>query len=80
MPVLDGYSTTRRIREREAESGLARLPVVALTANALSGDEERCLAAGMDAYLPKPYTRVQLHGVLERWLGAKAAAARSVAA
>ncbi len=54
--------------------------MVALTANALSGDEERCLAAGMDAYLPKPYTRVQLHGVLERWLGAKAAAARSVAA
>jgi CheY-like chemotaxis protein len=52
---------------------------VALTANALSGDEARCLAAGMDAYLPKPYTRVQLHGVLKRWLSAEAGAARSAA-
>ena len=80
MPVLDGYNATRRIRELEAESGLARLPVVALTANALSGDEARCLAAGMDAYLPKPYTRVQLHGVLKRWLSTEAGAAGRAAA
>lgn len=65
MPDMDGYETTQRYREWELLEGRARTPIVALTANALSGDEEKCLAAGMDYYLSKPFTIEQLHGVLE---------------
>ena len=54
MPRLDGYELTTRLRERESAQGLPRLPIVALTANALQGEAERCLALGMDAYLSKP--------------------------
>jgi CheY-like chemotaxis protein len=54
MPGMDGYELTRRLRTAEADSGGARTPVVAVTANAMRGEEERCLAAGMDAYLAKP--------------------------
>jgi CheY-like chemotaxis protein len=54
MPRLDGYELTQRLRSREQALGLARLPIVALTANALQGEAERCLALGMDAYLSKP--------------------------
>ncbi len=70
MPVMDGYAATRAIREREARLGLPRLPVVALTANALVGDAEACLASGMDDHLAKPYTRKQLGSKLARWLPA----------
>ncbi|NRF68256.1 response regulator [Aquincola sp. S2] len=68
MPVLDGYSATQRIREREARLGLQRLPVLALTANALAEDAQRALAAGMDGYLTKPYTHAQLRELLEAWV------------
>ncbi len=68
MPVLDGYQATRRWRALEAETGAARLPIVAMTANAMAGDRERCLEAGMDDYLPKPVSREQLEGCLARWL------------
>ena len=72
MPVMDGYSATRAIREREAGPGAPpRTPVVALTANALVGDAEQCLAAGMDAHLAKPYTRKQLANTMVRWLPAE---------
>lgn len=67
MPVMDGYQATAALRRREAEGG-ARLPVVAMTANAMEGDREQCLAAGMDDYLAKPYSRLQLEQVLKRWL------------
>jgi len=64
MPRLDGLEATRLIRQEEARRGLARLPVIALTASALHEDHERCLTAGMDAYLAKPFTEDQLLAVL----------------
>ena len=69
MPVLDGYSAARRWREIEAadQSG-PHLPIVAMTANAMAGDRQRCLDAGMDDYLAKPVTRGQLEHCLRRWL------------
>ena len=67
MPVLDGYAATHRWREHEAEHAAARLPIIAMTANAMAGDRERCLQAGMDDYLSKPINREALQGLLERW-------------
>jgi signal transduction histidine kinase/CheY-like chemotaxis protein/streptogramin lyase len=64
MPVMDGLQATRSIRLGEREHG-GHLPIVALTANALSGDRERCLAAGMDAYLAKPIQKDELARVLQ---------------
>lgn len=69
MPVLDGYSATRRWREHELEvRAVHRLPIVAMTANAMAGDRQRCLDAGMDDYLAKPVARDQLEACLQRWL------------
>jgi signal transduction histidine kinase len=68
MPVMDGYTATRRIREREARLGLPRLPIVALTANAFDEDTSQALAAGMDGHLAKPYTRGQLRELMANWL------------
>lgn len=68
MPVLDGYAATQRIREREARLRTARVPIVALTANAFDEDAALSLAAGMDAHLSKPYTREQLRALLAQWL------------
>jgi CheY-like chemotaxis protein len=70
MPVMDGYEATHRLREIERLTGAPRLPVIALTANALSGDVERCLAAGMDAHLAKPFLISQLRALIEHWLAA----------
>jgi len=69
MPVLDGYQATRRWRAQEAQAGAERLPVVAMTANAMAGDRERCLQAGMDDYLSKPVNRASLQACLQRWQG-----------
>jgi PAS domain S-box-containing protein len=72
MPVMDGYAASRAIREREAAKGASRrVPIVALTANALVGDKELCLTAGMDDHLAKPYSREQLAVMLARWLPAE---------
>jgi signal transduction histidine kinase/ActR/RegA family two-component response regulator len=68
MPVLDGFAATRTIRAREALSGRARVPIVALTANAFESDRERCLAAGMDEHLTKPFRNEELESVLSRYL------------
>ena len=68
MPVMDGYQATRAIRQREAAMKLPRMPVIAVTANAMNDDRERCLAAGMDDYLPKPFNRSQVGKVLSLWL------------
>ncbi len=67
MPVLDGYAASRQWRAEEAESGRPRLPIIAMTANAMAGDRERCLQAGMDDYLSKPIARATLHALLKRW-------------
>jgi CheY-like chemotaxis protein len=66
MPEMDGFEATRRIRERER--GSRRLPVVAMTANAMVGDREKCLEAGMDDHIPKPVRMEALHRTLSRWL------------
>jgi len=65
MPVMDGFTTTRRLRSRFA--GDPRIPIVAITATATTEDQERCLAAGMDDYLPKPIIMDRLGAVLTRW-------------
>jgi signal transduction histidine kinase/CheY-like chemotaxis protein len=65
MPKLDGYAATSRFREWEKEHQRSRTPIVALTANALTGDAEKCFAAGMDRYLSKPFTSDQLYQILE---------------
>ena len=70
MPVLDGYSATRRWRELEQQrNATRRLPIVAMTANAMAGDRQKCLDAGMDDYLAKPVSRQELEQCVNRWKG-----------
>ena len=64
MPVLDGLETTRLIRENEAKTG-QRIPILALTARAMTEDKQKCLEAGMDGYIAKPIDRLQLYETVE---------------
>lgn len=68
MPEMDGIAATRQIRAREQSMGLARKPILALTANALTDDKANCLAAGMDDYLTKPFMRRQILDLIGKWL------------
>jgi signal transduction histidine kinase/CheY-like chemotaxis protein len=83
MPEMDGYAASAAIREHEAQANGSRaaneparhVPIVALTANAMEGDRDKCIAAGMDDYLSKPFKKAELHAVLQRWTGKSALAA-----
>ncbi|MQX37572.1 PAS domain-containing hybrid sensor histidine kinase/response regulator [Roseospira navarrensis] len=73
MPVMDGFELTETIRRRES-GGLVHLPIIAITANALQGEAERCLSCGMDDYMAKPLEMARLREVLARWMPGRAAA------
>ena len=67
MPEMDGYETTRCIRQ----NGFANIPIVAMTANAMKGDKELCLEAGMNDYISKPIKRDVVFQILEKWLNSQ---------
>jgi PAS domain S-box-containing protein len=83
MPEMDGFEATREIRRRERASKGKRVPILALTANAMARDREECLDAGMDDHLSKPFNMLALHDMLDRWMpqgGAKHSEAAHLAA
>jgi CheY-like chemotaxis protein len=67
MPEMDGFEATTIIRRKEQGTG-RRVPIIAMTAHALKGDEQRCLAAGMDGYISKPIRTAEMFGTIERVL------------
>jgi signal transduction histidine kinase/DNA-binding response OmpR family regulator/HPt (histidine-containing phosphotransfer) domain-containing protein len=75
MPVMDGYTATRERRLQEASQHLPRVPIIAMTANAMVGDREKCLESGMDDYMSKPLNRALLEETLRRWIPAAPVAA-----
>ena len=68
MPVMDGFETTKIIRQREAQKNIKRIPIIAMTANAIEGDKDLCLKTGMDDYITKPISMVLVHQILKQWL------------
>jgi CheY-like chemotaxis protein len=69
MPVMDGFAAVAAMRTLEARNAWTRVPFIALTANAMEGDRDRCLIAGMDDFLSKPFAMAQLRSKLEQWAG-----------
>jgi CheY-like chemotaxis protein len=74
MPQMDGFEATRRIRDDEFDRGRGHTPIVALTADALAGDRERCIESGMDDYMTKPVSSSMLAACVERWTGRRTTA------
>jgi CheY-like chemotaxis protein len=68
MPLMDGYDATRAIRMIEAEQGGVRIPIIAMTANTMRGDKEKCFDSGMDDYIPKPIDNRALKETLLKWI------------
>jgi CheY-like chemotaxis protein len=68
MPLMDGFEATRRIREKE-KGGSRHVPIIALTAHAMKNEPEKCLQAGMDAFLAKPFKWEEFLALVERFLG-----------
>ncbi len=68
MPVMDGFSATKRIRERESKLQQVLVPIIALTAHAIPGSKEKCLTSGMNDFLPKPFGLPELKSMLTKWL------------
>ena len=64
MPEMDGLEATRQIRKK----GFTAIPIIAMTANAMVGDREKCIAAGMNDYITKPIKREMVFKILEKWL------------
>ena len=79
MPEMDGYEATREIRVREQRSG-KRVPIVALTANAMAHDRDECLSAGMDDHLSKPFSMQAMQAMLDRWMPVSSLAVQRPAA
>jgi PAS domain S-box-containing protein len=71
MPIMDGFEATRQIREYEEKNKLLNIPIIALTANAMKGDKEMCLQAGMDDYISKPVRQRDFANMIRKWLGDK---------
>jgi len=68
MSVMDGFEATRRVRESERSNGNPGVVIVAMTGNAMQGDRESCIRAGMDDYLAKPFTLTEVAQILSKWL------------
>jgi CheY-like chemotaxis protein len=75
MPVMDGFEAARAIRN--LKSPASRIPIIAVTANALPGEREKCLAAGMDDYVPKPVSKYALDQALARWIPVQESSSQS---
>lgn len=68
MPIMNGYTATKKIREFEAEAKISRIPIIGLTAYAMSGDRKKCLDAGMDEFIVKPITKPNLRNAIREWM------------
>ncbi len=68
MPILDGYETTRRIREAEKSTDHCKIPIIALSGHPAWEGREKCIAAGMDDYLSKPFTVSELQKIIQKWI------------
>ena len=67
MPVMDGIEATQHIRAGQAGSHYQQIPIIAMTANAMSGDREQCLQQGMSDYISKPFSTQEITGIISKW-------------